>query len=52
MFPSLPPLRSAAAFHALTVSMVTVVALTGGSTAVAMTTPVIAALLMLAGHHP
>ena len=47
MFPSLSPLRSAAAFYALTVSMVTVVALTGGSTAVAMTTPVVAALLML-----
>jgi len=29
MFPSLLPLRSAAAFYALTVSMVTVVAQTG-----------------------
>jgi membrane protease YdiL (CAAX protease family) len=47
MLPALSPLRSAATFYALALSMVTAVALTGGSTTVAMTTPVIAAILVL-----
>lgn len=47
MFPRLSPLRAAGLYYLLTVGMVIVVALTGASTAVAMLTPAVAALLML-----
>lgn len=47
MFPHLSPLARAAGFYLLAVGMITVVAVSGGSTAVAMVTPLAAALLML-----
>ena len=47
MFPRLSPLRAAGLYYLLTVGMVFAVALTGGSTAVAMLTPAAAVLLML-----
>lgn len=47
MFTRLSPLGRAAVFYLLAVGMITVVAVSGGSTAVAMVTPLLAALLML-----
>lgn len=47
MFAHLSPLRAAGLYYLLTFGMVVVVALTGGSTAVAMLTPALAAVLML-----
>ena len=47
MFPTLSPLRRATVFYLLALGGVLAAALTGASTAVAMLTPAIAALLML-----
>lgn len=47
MFRTLSPLRSAALFYLLTVGGVTVAALTGAGTAVAMVTPALGTVLML-----
>ena len=47
MFPALSPLRSAVVYYCLAIGLVTAVAVGGGSTAVAMMTPLVAALLML-----
>ncbi|HSK34137.1 MAG TPA: CPBP family intramembrane glutamic endopeptidase [Propionicimonas sp.] len=47
MFTTMSPLRTALVFYAMAVALVTVVALTGGSTSAAMLTPVLSVLLML-----
>ena len=47
MVANLSPLRSAAVYYCLTLAMVVLVVLTGGSTAVAMLTPLVATLLLL-----
>ena len=47
MLTTLSPLRAALTFYAMAVALVTLVALTGGSTSVAMLTPLVSMLLML-----